>query len=260
MALDFGLPVVDNLSGSAYHVFPFVRRHIMVRWHKVRAFTLIELLVVVAIIALLIAILLPALGAAKEKGIRLQCAVNMRSLSVAENLYAAANGNKVPRSTDGTNPFWVYAIAKNQGYVIPGDDGKGLNYGTFGPVYSTMKMYICPAYPSPPLAVCYISNAFQKSGVELLEVKIDRVPNANQTINYAEVCDKMPQNFNVFDLWADGHVNEASGNMGVPTEGGSEVRILHDDRHGGYMNASFYDVHVEQRKYNTIGKADFLAP
>ena len=53
-----------------------------------RAFTLIELLVVVSIIALLIAILLPALSNARDSGRTVSCASNMRQMQIANDVYA----------------------------------------------------------------------------------------------------------------------------------------------------------------------------
>ncbi len=64
-----------------------------------RGFTLIELLVVIAIIAVLAAILLPALAAAKDKAYRIQCVNNVRQLIQAANVYAGEFGDNLPPTT-----------------------------------------------------------------------------------------------------------------------------------------------------------------
>src|SRR5947209_5303274 len=56
-------------------------------WNAATGFTLIELLVVIAIIAILAAILLPVLGAAKEKGRQAACISNLRQVATASRLY-----------------------------------------------------------------------------------------------------------------------------------------------------------------------------
>jgi len=74
---------------------------------KRRGFTLIELLVVVAIIALLIAILLPSLGRARELSNRTYCAANARGIMQSMNVYGADNSDTFPVVVAGNQKAYV---------------------------------------------------------------------------------------------------------------------------------------------------------
>src|SRR5687768_9679296 len=70
----------------------------MMRGQANRGFTLVELLVVIGIIALLVSMLLPALGRAKEQARRAACLSNLRQMGQALHMYANANKGHMPRT------------------------------------------------------------------------------------------------------------------------------------------------------------------
>jgi prepilin-type N-terminal cleavage/methylation domain-containing protein/prepilin-type processing-associated H-X9-DG protein len=85
-----------------------------------RGFTLVELLVVIAIIGILIALLLPAIQAAREASRRAKCASNMRQVGLAMRQYWDTHHGRFPLTTATSNPdgtsglytkAWIYTIA-----------------------------------------------------------------------------------------------------------------------------------------------------
>src|SRR5688572_7526528 len=91
------------------------------RARVVRAFTLVELLVVIGIIALLVAILMPALGKAREQAKRTQCASNLRNIGQSMFIYAGQNKGKLPQHNGGSNWLWDLPNATRDTLLLSGN-------------------------------------------------------------------------------------------------------------------------------------------
>ena len=154
-------------------------------------FTLIELLVVVAIIALLIAILLPSLGRARELANRGYCAANLRGIMQSCNIYSADNADTFPAlpGTSGT-AYTINSAVGTTGTVaetvITSEYNAG---GGAGLVYENLwilvlknqvasKQFICKSDPvatstaAPQTASNNYALAFTKDGTTIDNLRI----------------------------------------------------------------------------------------
>jgi prepilin-type N-terminal cleavage/methylation domain-containing protein/prepilin-type processing-associated H-X9-DG protein len=139
------------------------------RSFRTHAFTLVELLVVVAIIAILSAVLLPALAGAKQKAKNMRCLNNLKELGIGCAMYAVDNNDQLPETSHQT-ASWIGKLA----------------------VYGLTNVYICPFDTNAANHIAsYAINDFltpNPFGAPQLDFsKFTSIPSPSETLHLAEI-------------------------------------------------------------------------
>jgi len=218
---------------------------------QIRGFTLIELLVVIAIIAILAALLLPALARGKEKALGVSCISNLRQLTIAAHLYSGDYNDFIMPNYTASGLAWVTGdVSKMPGAA----DTDNLRKAMLFPYNKGIGIYRCPADTIPPAGTsiqrvrsyslnCMMGDNAEPGGFNAATIIHPGIPEHKR---FAEVRNPPPSNAMLFDdEQSDPDPNYCSVNDGyLGIDYGKKGPVWPDlvgSRHGNAGQISYAD-------------------
>ena len=227
-----------------------------------KGFTLIELLVVIAIIAILAAVLLPALSKAKTKAEGVACLSNLKQVQFACSMYADDNNSKLAenRGTTITPNAWITGIISwdlpPAAAAPPNYEPAYLTVGQIGPyVAKNTGIFKCPGDKVPgakgPRIRSIAMNGFV-GDVDDINGKPSLNPGWQRFLKTSDFVNPGPS-----QTWVlvDEHPDSINDGLFSVKMTGTSWTDVPGSQHGGSCGFSFSDGHAEIKKWmdpNTI--------